>query len=1090
MKCPECQTDNPETRKFCRECGNKLPLICPNCSFENEPGDNFCGECGHQQIEKKILKKQNAAVISERKNVTILFSDMSGYTAITERLDPEDVKDFMSRIFGEIAQVIVKYEGFIERFIGDAVMAIFGVPSAHEDDPIRAIKAAREIHNLVEELSPKLEAKVGQNLSMHSGINTGLVVTGEVDVQKGIHGITGDPVNLASRLEGLAKKGEILVGEQTFRQAEGYFIFERQKPKKVKGKESAINVYRVIAPSTRRTRFDVSSERGLTPLIGREREIDVLLAGFNRSIDGRGQSFSIISEAGRGKSRLVYEFRKAVAKENVTFLEGKCPSYGKNIAYHPIIEILKSNFDIQDNDQDLEINNKVKNGLKLLSVDQASTLPYFLELLSVKNSGIDNIQISPEEKKDRIVEALKHLAVKGSEIRPLVMAVEDLHWMDKSSEDAFKELLGVISGLQIFLIFTYRPEFTPKWDVKSYMNQVNLNRFARQESIAMTSNILETDDIDDVLLNLIIEKTEGNPFYIEEFIRSLRDLKMIEKKDKYYLSQDIKDISIPTTIQDVIIARVDSLSEGSKEVLQTCSIVGREISCMLLIRLMDMPEELLRSHLAVLMESELIYERGIFPQSLYVFKHALTLDVVYDSILIKRRKELHERIGYTIEELYDENIDQYYGILTKHFIESKNFEKGVVYSKLAGKRAEKTGALNDAISYALKRITCMEKMPRTKSLEEKIVHLRAILGLYMADMNFFKKAQEIIAPIENVALTSADEKRVSQIETVIGIINFAEDNFPKAYEYLENALRRSKQTKDMPAIATASFWLGNAQHFNCEFGKAEINIRATYHIIKGAGISWRAATVKSCLGYFVYYNQGRVDLAYETTRKGVKIAEKSGDIFSKTFAFSCHGISCFGKGLFEESLDYLSMGIELSGKLDHQWWQPWANHFIAEVYFETGHYKKAKKHYFTAASLFEKFGNWPSSTIVSKIGFERTKPFHNEIIDIDTLHSCVSTVKAKLYQGCIRRYVSEILFNLKEERNSEAEAWIKKAIESDDRNGVMFELGRDYAFYAGILKHKGDNSSAQENLNRALDIFRKNGAQGWVEKYERGLADI
>ena len=727
MKCPECQTDNPETRKFCRECGNKLPLICPNCSFENEPGDNFCGECGHQQIEKKILKKQNAAVISERKNVTILFSDMSGYTAITERLDPEDVKDFMSRIFGEIAQVIVKYEGFIERFIGDAVMAIFGVPSAHEDDPIRAIKAAREIHNLVEELSPKLEAKVGQNLSMHSGINTGLVVTGEVDVQKGIHGITGDPVNLASRLEGLAKKGEILVGEQTFRQAEGYFIFERQKPKKVKGKESAINVYRVIAPSTRRTRFDVSSERGLTPLIGREREIDVLLAGFNRSIDGRGQSFSIISEAGRGKSRLVYEFRKAVAKENVTFLEGKCPSYGKNIAYHPIIEILKSNFDIQDNDQDLEINNKVKNGLKLLSVDQASTLPYFLELLSVKNSGIDNIQISPEEKKDRIVEALKHLAVKGSEIRPLVMAVEDLHWMDKSSEDAFKELLGVISGLQIFLIFTYRPEFTPKWDVKSYMNQVNLNRFARQESIAMTSNILETDDIDDVLLNLIIEKTEGNPFYIEEFIRSLRDLKMIEKKDKYYLSQDIKDISIPTTIQDVIIARVDSLSEGSKEVLQTCSIVGREISCMLLIRLMDMPEELLRSHLAVLMESELIYERGIFPQSLYVFKHALTLDVVYDSMLIKRRKELHERIGYTIEELYDENIDQYYGILTKHFIESKNFEKGVVYSKLAGKRAEKTGALNDAISYALKRITCMEKMPRTKSLEEKIVHLRAIL---------------------------------------------------------------------------------------------------------------------------------------------------------------------------------------------------------------------------------------------------------------------------------------------------------------------------------------------------------------------------
>ena len=639
MGCPKCQSDNRKGVKFCEKCGTKLELKCPSCTKKIPLGTKFCGECGHQLKEKKINKKQSPAIDSERKNVTVLFSDMSGYTAMTERLDPEEVKDLMSRIFGEIAQVITKYEGFIERFIGDAVMAIFGVPKAHEDDPIRAIKAAWEIHLLVEALSPQFEKKIGQELTMHSGINTGLVVTGAVDVQKGTHGITGDPINIASRLESLANKGEILVGEQTFRQAEGYFIFERLEPKRVKGKQEAVSAYSVISSRISRTRFDVSSERGLTPLVGRKQELDLLLEGFNRSKESRGQAFSIISEAGRGKSRLLYEFRKVVAKEKVTFIEGKCLSYGKNIAYHPLIEILKSNFDIRDTDKDIEVRDKVKKGLRLLSIDQVSTLPYLLELLSVKDSGIDNIPNSPEGKKDRIVEALKLIAVKGSEIRPLIMAVEDLHWMDKSSDDAFKELLGAISGEKIFLIFTYRPEFTPKWGVKSYINQINLNRLARQESIAMTNCILDTKDIDEALLSLIIERTEGNPFFIEEFIRSFKLLKMIEKRDKYYLSKDIKNMSVPTTIQDVIITQVDLLQDAPKEILQTCSVIGKEISCKLLLRVMDTPEEIFRSQISKLIESELIYERGIFPQSTFVFKHALTRDVIYDSILIKRKKQ-------------------------------------------------------------------------------------------------------------------------------------------------------------------------------------------------------------------------------------------------------------------------------------------------------------------------------------------------------------------------------------------------------------------------------------------------------------------
>jgi predicted ATPase len=289
--------------------------------------------------------------------------------------------------------------------------------------------------------------------------------------------------------------------------------------------------------------------------VGRERELELLLDGFERAKEGRGQAFSIMAEAGVGKSRLLYEFRKAVANEDITFLEGKCLSYSRGVAYHPIIDVLKSNFDVREEDGDSEIKEKFKRGLKILGADEASTLPYLLELLSVKDSGIDKIPMSPEEKKHRITGAVKGITVRGSEIRPLIMAIEDLHWVDKSSEDYLKNLLGSISGARVFLIFTYRPEFVHTWGARSYHSQVNLNRLSNRESLAMVAHLLGTEEVDRDLEELILEKTEGVPFFIEEFIKSLTELKIIEKKEnRYHLAKNIKDVIIPSTVQDVIMA--------------------------------------------------------------------------------------------------------------------------------------------------------------------------------------------------------------------------------------------------------------------------------------------------------------------------------------------------------------------------------------------------------------------------------------------------------------------------------------------------------------------------------------------------------
>jgi class 3 adenylate cyclase len=439
---------------------------------------------------------------------------MAGFTSLSEKLGPEGAYSVIDQVFEILIHKVHDYEGTVNDMTGDGIMALFGAPIALEDAPQRAIRASLAIHRKIAKFSDRIKKERGDvhSIKMRAGLNTGPVVVGTVgnDLRVEFKAV-GDTVNLASRMEGLAEPGTTVVTEETFRLTEGLFRFESIGEKKVKGRKELIKVYRAIAPSTSRTRFDVSAERGLTPFVGRERELELLLDCLNRAKGGRGQAFSIVSEAGIGKSRLLYEFRKAVSSEDVTFLEGKCLSYSRGVAYHLLIDIMKATFDIKEVDGDTQITEKVKKGLRILDVDQNHTLPYFLELLSVKGSSIDKIEMIPEAKKDRIIEAFKQVIIKGSEIRPLILAYEDLHWMDESSEDVLKYVLESIPGERVLMIFTYRPEFVHTWGAKSFHNHVTLNRLSNRESMIMVSHLLGSEDIDSELEELVLEKTEGVP---------------------------------------------------------------------------------------------------------------------------------------------------------------------------------------------------------------------------------------------------------------------------------------------------------------------------------------------------------------------------------------------------------------------------------------------------------------------------------------------------------------------------------------------------------------------------------------------------
>jgi len=758
MKCSECQFDNREGVKFCEKCGAKMELVCPNCRAKIPLDRQFCGECGHnlttpseplvkalsfyekidriqrylpKGLTEKILAQKDR-IEGERKQVTVMFCDMEGFTQFTEKIGPEGAYGVMDQIYEILIHKVHDYEGTVNEMTGDGIMALFGAPIALEDAPQRAIRSAMAIHREMAKFSGRIkqEREGIPPLKMRIGIHTGPVVVGTLGNNLRVEfKAVGDTVNLASRVEGIAEPSATFVTEETFKLTEGLFRFEALGEKEVKGKTEPVKVYRAIAPSTRRTRFDVSAERGLTPFVGRERELELLMDGFQRAKAGRGQAFSIMAEAGVGKSRLLYEFRKAVTSEDVIFLEGKCLSYSRGAAHHLHTDTLKANFDISEGDGDSEIREKVKRGLKIIGADEASTLPYLLELFSVKESGVDKIPLSPEAKKDRIMEAVKRITLKGSEIRPLILAYEDLHWVDKSSEDVLKYVLESIPGSRVLMIFTYRPEFVLTWGGKSFHSQLTLNRLSNRESLAMVAYLLGTEEIDRDLEELILEKTEGVPFFIEEFIKSLKDLKIIKRKDnKYYLARDIKDLIIPSAIQDVIMARVDALPDGAKGVLQTGSVAGREFSHDLIERVIGLSQTELLSQLSVLKDSELLYERGIYPQSTYIFKHSLIQDATYQSLLKSTRQKYHRKIAQELEKNFPETMETQPELLAHHFTEADLNEQAFGYWLQAGKRATQCSANLEAIDHLTKGLEVLMTLPDTLERARKELDVQTTLG--------------------------------------------------------------------------------------------------------------------------------------------------------------------------------------------------------------------------------------------------------------------------------------------------------------------------------------------------------------------------
>ena len=625
---------------------------------------------------------------------------MAGFTTLAEKLDPEEVHQIIDRCFELITAEVHRFEGTINQYTGDGVMALFGAPVAHEDSPRRAVHAALGMQRALRAYGEELQEQRGLALQMRLGLNTGLVVVGKIgDDLRMDYTAVGDTTNLAARLQQMARPGSVLVSEATHRAVGGFFETLDLGEMPVRG-HTPVRAFEVLRPRGRRMRFDVAVERGLTPLIGRERELGLLLDRFSEVKAGRGQVVFITGEAGIGKSRLVLECRHALvaAGDMVTWLEGRCISFGESIPFLPIIDQLRENFGIQEFDGEPEIIAKIEHSMRRMGEVEVH-IPAIRYLLSVDPGDPAFAAMEAVARRRKIFDAVRTLTLRGARLRPLVLVVEDLHWIDTSSEEFLISLMDAVAAVPLLLILTYRVEYTSPFGSRSFYTTLTLHSLSQAETAVMASRVLGTAQFPQELHTAIMQKAEGVPLFIEEVTKTLLDLGVLQQENgDYRLVKSLDEVRVPDTIQGIIMARLDRLGEDGKRTVQLASVIGRQFLVRLLERIAGLTGQL-EGLLQELKTLEIIYELGLLPEPAYIFKHAVIQDVAYHSLLIQRRKELHRAVGYAIEELYPDRLVNHFEELAHHFVQGEAWEKAFDYLLLAGDKAKNAYANQTALDF-------------------------------------------------------------------------------------------------------------------------------------------------------------------------------------------------------------------------------------------------------------------------------------------------------------------------------------------------------------------------------------------------------
>ncbi|WP_155319866.1 adenylate/guanylate cyclase domain-containing protein [Desulfosarcina alkanivorans] len=945
MKCPVCHSVVDKDETACHVCGCRLGLLCDACGTINRSASKFCNACGrpltgspdpfsrpnrpvdHEYPTVSKVSPQSPRGPtggSERKQVTVLFSDLSGYTALCERLDPEDVREMMSLIFKEIVGIIIRYEGYIDRIIGDEVLAVFGIPRIHEDDPIRAIRAALDIHSTVSGMSERFERQLEGPLAMHSGIATGLVVTGEIDLATGRHGITGETVNRASVLTTLAASDEILVGPGTMALTSGFFLFEKRSPGADDGNADIIDAYRVRSAEKKPDK--IRRLRGLrSRLIGREAEMTALREAMAEASRGRGCCVFIEGDAGTGKSRLIYEFKKKLVPKHVQWLQGNAYTFTQAMPYSPLIELLGRAVDLREGDSETVVRQKLVEILRPLEGEDGP-IAHVLERLFI-HSRDNTINITPEAWKLKLRQALIQLAISYSQDGVTIICIEDLHWADPSTVDLLRMMLNN-AALPVFFLISYRPgllTFNHRQITNPYYrNQyILIEDLPPEKSEAMVRSLLQTEEVPRRLLAFIADHLGGNPFFLEELINSLVDDGILKKNgNRWQVRGIIGDTAFSSNISSVIAARLDSLGDADKRIVQEASAIGRRFSPAVLKRISANPKRIDGS-VALLKLLGLIFDGNDPGEDVYVFKHALVQEVAYKSLLKRQRKNLHERIGRVLERQGAERIDALCEPLAFHFSNGHSLAKAVNYLKLSGRKGLKKYAVIESHNYYEKAYQLLtDKARPVDDAASRILELLLEWFFVFHLRGHYGDVLTLLERHESSAMNSPDLQLKGMYFACLGWAHQRREHLDSSRRCLLEAIAIGEQITSYKVIAYANaclIWtctdLGRLDEALVFAGKAE----AASRFFESEDSSWFFETGQNLVRFVLtgtaiaHWFRGDCRQCHKLGDRLLAYGESAGDVNSLSEGHLAHGMGCFAAGDYRAAIEKCITAIDNSG---------------------------------------------------------------------------------------------------------------------------------------------------------------------------------
>ncbi len=859
MKCVRCQHENRPDAKFCEECAAPLARACANCGAPLSPAAKFCSACAHptgsaplrgpsaarfsspesytpKHLAERILTSK-ATLEGERKQVTVLFADLKGSMELLADRDPEEARQVLDPVLERMMEAVHRYEGTVNQVMGDGIMALFGAPVAHEDHAVRACYAALRMQEQIRRYAEQARREHGALVHVRVGVNSGEVVVRSVgsDLRMDYTAV-GQTTHLAARMEQMAMPGSILITAGTLGLAEGYVEVEPLGPVPIKGLPEPVEAFEVRGTGRVRTRLQASAARGLSRFVGRDAEMEQLRTAQEQATAGHGQVVAVVGEPGVGKSRLFYEFIHSHRTRGWLVLESASVSYGKATAYLPVIDLLKSYFRIEPRDDARTITEKV--GGKVLMLDRTleDTIPAVLALLDTLPEDSPFRALEPPDRRRRTLQAIKALLLRESRVQPLVLLFEDLHWIDGETQAILDGLLDSLPAAPILLLVNYRPEYQHGWGSRTCYRQLRIDPLGGESADELLGALLGADPSLDALKRLLLERTQGNPFFLEESVRGLLEVGALAgERGGHRLTRPVTALQVPASVQALLASRIDRLAAEDKHLLETASAIGKDVPYPLLAAVAGGEESALQQSLARLQGAEFLYETRLFPEAEYTFKHALTHEVAYAGLVLERRRAVHARIVEAIERIHAGRLEEQIEALAHHAFRAEQWGPATRLLRQAGDRARERSANREAATLYEQALAALAHLPEAQERTREALEIRGALRYSLVTVADFRTVLAHLPAMEADASALEDQRWLGQIMAWRGeCLRVSGDHAAAAAAGERARVILGSQGDALPERTTASFQLGLTYH-------AQGRYRSAVQLLAEAGTALRAA---------------------------------------------------------------------------------------------------------------------------------------------------------------------------------------------------------------------------------------------------------